>query len=361
MKKSASRSGWPVAIAARVVAQVVASRTAAVAVLFAAIFAAGLAAVVTSSVACAPWQPRVGPEVPRILDKPDDSDVAALIPVGLETVIDIDMGLLRRSAWTAPLLEPVRTDPARRNKVVALGFDDIEDVDRIVYAVTAAGAAAPTLVIGQGRLEPARLTEAFHNRWPEARAEAHRGVSIWVSGENAHALLTGRTFVSGPPDVVRKVIDCSVRAAPAVGDDGELGPVRRALALGPSGVPRPSAVLVTTRVTPTLRARAESAWPLPRELRVIGLDLEVGETLDVDAVGVLDDATAARLLARRIAGLTSDRVVRLGARAAGLGALVDAVRVSVEGARTRATATVAAEHRSELTTSLRRFSQQLSR
>ena len=132
--------------------------------------------------------------------------------------------------------------------------------------------------------------------------------------------------------------------------DGQ-GVVRRDL-LGGAGAPAP-AVLVTMSIGETVRARVGDAFPLPRELRTLGLRLDAGETLDLHALGILQDRDAARDLARRLGVLLGARDTRRALEAIGLGPLLERAKVTVDGARVRLVAAVAAEHRAATAEALR--------
>jgi hypothetical protein len=281
-------------------------------------------------------------------DRPDDQSLPTLVPEGVETVIDIDMAALRRSPWIAPVLQS-RDPRATATKAEALGYDDVLDVDRIIYAVTTAGADAPTLVIAQGRLQSNRVEDAFRIRWPAAVVDHWRGIPLLSSGENAIAFLTTRTFASGPPAQVRAVVDRAYGIGPHLGTDPVLGPVRRALC--PDGAE--PAVLITVAVDQPIRARIGDAVPLPRELRQVGLRVDVGQSLDLQALGILDDRSAADALARRLSALLGDRGTRLALASMGLAVLLAETRVTADGSRVRIRTSLGDEHRDEVTASLR--------
>jgi hypothetical protein len=309
---------------------------------------------------CAAWQEpgraAAGRSPPRQRDRPDDSDLAALIPAGVETVIQIDIARLRASPWTGGAFVIDDTDAgarqARARKVTALGYDDLADVDRTVYAVTAAGAAAPTLVLTQGRLDRARVEEAFGARWKAAAASPWRGVSVLSSGENAIALPTARTLISGPPAAVRLAVDRALGLGDGIDADPALGPVRRAL-VGP-GLPGVPALLAASAVGPSMRARAAEAFTLPRELRQLGVRVDLGETLDVEALAVLDDRAAAEVLARRLRAALGAPAVRFGLGAMGLGAIARA-SIAAVGAEVRLRASVPAAERPEVSAAIRKL------
>jgi hypothetical protein len=285
--------------------------------------------------------------VPR--ERPDDRDVAALIPAGVETVIEVDMAALRRSPWTSPaLINP--DERLRDRKAAALGYDDFADVDRLIYAVGATGPAAPTMVVAQGRFLTTNVEAAFRDRWPSARADRWRGLTTLSSGEGALAALTPRTFCSGSLDEVRAVIDRAFGVGGGFVDEHQ-GALRREL-LAMARFTPPS-ILATVVLSDRIRARVGDAFPLPPQLRLVGARLDLGETLDLQAVGVLDDAAAAAMLARRLGALLTGLGARMALGSLGLSALVNSVRVSLDGTIVRVTTTVPADRRDEVSVALR--------
>jgi len=288
-------------------------------------------------------------------DRPDDSELSALVPAGLETVIEVDMEALRRSPWTAELL-PDPDARLRERKTIALGYDGAADIDRIVYAVTSAGIDAPTLVIAQGRFRTPNIEAAFRDRWANAVVDKWRGLTTLSSGENGLGTLTPRTFCSGPVGQVRAVIDRAFDVGPSFWDQAPgttvaPGALRRQL-LAAARFTAP-AMLTTIVVDQQLRARVGDAFPLPPDLRQVAARLDLGQTMDLLVIGRLDSAPAAAELARRLNALLTDRMTRMALAMVGMSALVQSVQVSSDGTEVRARASISADHRAEVIAALR--------
>jgi hypothetical protein len=309
---------------------------------------------------CAFWQePSLDPSAraQRPRDTPDDRDLAALIPTGVDTVIEVDIGRLRQSPWTSGALAQ-QDQTLRRQKAEALGYDVTDDVDQMVYAVTAAGIQAPTLAITRGRFQMPTVEAAFRARWPGATADRWRNVLVLASGENALASLTARTFVSGAPERVQAVIDRSLGVAPGDDDAGAgRGALRRDL-LGDSARAAP-ALMVTAALGPDMRKRIETAFALPPELTRLGARLDVGESLDLEALGLLTSREAAQALARQLTAQLNSLQVRAALGFLGLSNVVRGVRIGAEGAQVRARLSVPAEQRETVTAALRAIVQAL--
>jgi hypothetical protein len=305
-----------------------------------------IATVLAAVGGCASWtEPASAADAaPSARDRPDDRDLAGLVPAGAETVIEMDLVALRRSPFTAEAL--VNPDARLRDRsAAALGYDADTDVDRMVYATGAAGADAPTLVIAQGRFQVANVEAAFRERWSGATTDRWRGVPLLVNGENALASISPRTFVSGAPPRVRAAIDRAFGVGPDFLDAGDAagqGVIRRDL-LGFTETAAP-AVLVLMTVDERMRARVGDTFPLPRTLRSVGVRLDAGESLRLHALGVLDDREAAAAMALS---------------AFGLGDLLDGARVAADGARVRLSLAVGPEQRTPIAGALRTIVQAL--
>jgi len=313
---------------------------------------------------CTPWpEPTTPGSAPAGLARqsPDDTELAALVPAGVQTVIELNLDQLRRSPFTGEAL----ADPdavGRERSAFALGVDAGADLDRVVYATGGAGPDAPTLVIAQGRIRTANVEAAFRERHPGATVDAWHGLPVLTKGENALAALSPRTFASGPPGQVRAAIDRAFglgrdfRDPPNDADSSKTegrghGVARRDL-VGVAGNAAP-AILITMSIDEGLRTRIGDAFPLPRELRTVGLRLDVGESLDLRALGLLDDRDAAAILARRLGALIGDRDTRRTLATFGLASLVDGAKVVAEGARIRVATTVGPDQRTAVAAALR--------
>jgi hypothetical protein len=113
------------------------------------------------------------------------------------------------------------------------------------------------------------------------------------------------------------------------------------------------AVLVTAALGPDMRRRIESAFALPPELTRLGARLDVGESLDLEALGVLTSREAAQALARQLTQRLNAIETRVALGFLGLSDVVRGVRIGAEGAQVRARLSVPAEQRTVVTAALR--------
>jgi hypothetical protein len=295
---------------------------------------------------------------PEPFAHPSDASLFDLVPAGPRLVIDMNLAEVRSSGWTASLLD-AGDAIARANKRAALGYDDTADVDRILYAATVLDASRPTLVIAQGRFSAPLVEEAFRARWAGSTVRLERGIAVDVSGENALAFVTPRTFVSGAPLEVQAAIDRAFGVGNALEADPGLGPLWRALSeavAGPAGDPAVRAVVVLDR---DVRARVGAVWAVPEAVTHLGLRLDLGRALDLGGIALTADRSAAEAVARTWSTAARGIQARLLASTIGLGALLGGLAIGAEGARVHVSTTVDENQRPEINQALRTLLQQI--
>jgi hypothetical protein len=317
--------------------------------------------VAASGCASAPPLPEGADEVrraPEPLAHPSDASLFGLVPAGPRLVIDLNLAEVRTSGWTASLLD-VGDAIARANRRAALGYDDAADIDRILYAATVLDASRPTLVIAQGRFQAQLVEEAFRARWAGSTIRLERGIAVNVSGENALAFVTPRTFLSGAPADVQVAIDRAFGVGTALEADPGLGPLWRALSTavtGAAGDPAVRAVVVLDR---DVRTRVGAVWAVPATVTHLGLRLDLGRALDLGGIALTADRSAAEAVARTWATAARGPQVRLLASAIGLGPLLGGLAIGAEGARVHVSTTIDENQRPEINQALRTLVQQI--
>src|SRR6185369_16104466 len=106
---------------------------------------------------------------------PDDGDLVDVVPAGPETLIDLDVAQLRASPWSRSLVAGALAD-GRAAKAAAQGFDDRDDLDRVVSAVSEGDAGPTTLMVARGRFDSDRIAGAHASSpW---RASTWRGSRV---------------------------------------------------------------------------------------------------------------------------------------------------------------------------------------
>lgn len=261
--------------------------------------------------------------------QPDDRDLVGLVPAGPETVLEVDLAQLRDSPWSRSLVN-ARTDEDRRARQSTLGYDEIADVDKMVFAVTEEATGPVVMTVAQGRFVAAAVGKAFASTHPGAVIDSWRGSTLWRAGDEAAALLTARTLVSGRLAAVRAAVDCGFALQPDA-RGGPLGPLRRALE-PERGRP---ALLATVLVTDAIRQRVGDSFQLPDGLRNAGGRLDLGASLDVSVLALLDRPQEAEAAARQAQLYLGELRGRTLLRVFGLGALLDGASFQADGARVR--------------------------
>src|SRR5262249_20320680 len=129
------------------------------------------------------------------------SSLARLVPAGMDALADVDLARLR--AWP-PSARVLRALPAHAgaDHRQRIGFDWIEDVDRIVIAMRR-GSSPEVLLLLQGRIDAAAVAEAAE-RSGEGTVE-HRGTLIHTASGHASAMLAG-VYVAGRLSDVRATV-----------------------------------------------------------------------------------------------------------------------------------------------------------
>ena len=256
---------------------------------------------------------------------PDDADLAGVVPEGAKTLLDVDVAALRASPWSRALV--ARPDDERAARAAAQGFDEIGDVDRALFAVSEGGAGPTTLLVAQGRFDPARLAAALGAGWVAA---SWRGSPLWERGAETLALLTPRTLLRGEPAAVRGAIDCAwglaadARRSPA-------GELRRELAAaGGRG-----AVIAAAEVSEPMRARVADEVTLPPGLERVGARLDLGAALRLDVFGLLATPREAAETARNLTLTLRDLRARRALAAFGITPFLAAIAIAPQGKRVR--------------------------
>ncbi|MEA2701083.1 MAG: hypothetical protein QOI66_5354 [Myxococcales bacterium] len=273
---------------------------------------------------------------------PDDRDLVGVVPAGPETVLEIDLGQLRDSPWSRGLLQ-ARSEDERQARRLALGYDELVDVDRMVFAVTEDAGGPLVLTISQGRFTADAVGRGFAGAHPGATADPWRGSPLWRAGQEATALVTPRTLVSGRLDSVRGAIDCAFGLAPDARGGG-LGPVRRAMEPERGG----PALVAAVAVTEAMRQRVGGEFQLPDGLHHAGARLDLGAALDVSLLALHDRPEQAAAAARLAQQFLVDLRGRTLLRVFGLGPLLDGASFHAEGTRLRGQLHIPESERADL-------------
>ena len=237
-----------------------------------------------------------------------DEDLLALLPRGLDAVLDVDMAGLRRLDSAAELLSYLPAQSlAHLEKVIDL---PLRNLDGLAVGFRSAGTRErDVVVVVRGHLERERIARGLR-ALGETRAVEYHGVPlIEMEGASsagdaesdglAAALLTPRTAVLANRLAVRQVIDI-YRGV----DDGarQQGDLMAALGRAPRAKVGRPAVLMAALVTPPVRdrLRASDVSELGADAQYITAAIAVGDGVDLGVVAAYRELSAAKDVAARL-------------------------------------------------------------
>jgi hypothetical protein len=289
----------------------------------------------------------------------DDEDLWALAPGESETLIWADMAQLRASDWTQSTVTKTATDE-RAARAEARGFDEVADVDRLLYATVPPLREGASVFLAQGRLDRGRIGKAFRAQHPGASPADYRGVAMLVEGEDAIAFLTPRTATRGPEATVRASIDCGFGLARSVVTEAWASGLRGILAEG-KGTQRPPALAVAIHMTPSMRAQFEEEMGEGGTLEELGARLDLGTDLELSVVGVVGNHQKALDLAARMSTRLREQRNRPIFFVLGLQPILDRVTFATQENRVEAGLSIPKAQRADIADRMAMVAQHLAR
>ncbi len=290
----------------------------------------------------------------------DDEDLWALAPGESETLIWADMAQLRTSDWTQSTVTKTATDE-RAARAEARGFDEVADVDRLLYATVPPLREGASVFIAQGRLDRERIGKAFRAQHAKAVASEYRGVALLVDGEDAIGFLTPRTVASGPLVAVRASIDCGFGLAKSVATQGWLSSLRGVLAEDKGPKSRPPALAAAVHMSPAMRAQFEEEMGEGGTLEEVGARLDLGADLQVGLVGVVANHQQAMDLAARLSTRLREQRNRPIFFVLGLQPILDSVHFATQENRVAAGLRISGAQRADIAERMALVAQHLAR
>ena len=303
---------------------------------------------------CADFMQQQSPSTPAAqagpLSAPDDGDLWNLAPASADVLAEVDLAALRASPWSHSLTESGLSGQREEGRRL-FGYDIFGESERLLAVMTEAGGVPRTLTIVRGTFDPARVGAAFIAATPGATAGRWRDSPLWegqgANGAQAVALVTPRTLVQGESNQVRGAIDAAWGIVPDA-RGLQLGAIRRSLGADHQG----PAAFIAFNVTEGMRARAAGFVELPPGLALCAVRIDLGDDLNLDAVGVLD--TVQNAAVAMIAGNVAVRQYAQNpmVRMLGLGPILEAVVLTVEGTRVHGHLRIPADRREGLSDKL---------
>jgi hypothetical protein len=273
----------------------------------------------------------------------DDDDPLGMIPAEADLVLWADMAKLRASPWTADSFAKVAAGEAN---AAESGFDQIRDVDRLVFAKVPSLRDGASVLVAQGKIDREHLGKAFAKDQGAAQTSVYRGAEILIRGEEALAFVGKRTVVSGLTVAVRAAIDCNFGVARTIETESWFQRMRSELFRGKDSPSSVAALYV--RLQPATREELMHETGEGASLEELGARIDLGSDLDVTAIGALRTETEARDLAARLAERIRDARVRPIVTAFGFASVLDSIRFRAKETRVEGILHVSQKERAEI-------------
>lgn len=287
---------------------------------------------------------------PTVRTEPDDHDLSNLVPADAQTMIAVDMAQLRESPWTRDALSKAVSEGRAAWKATR-GFDELADLDQLVYAGLRDLSAASSLLVAQGRLDRDALSDAFQKQGV-AQPSNYRSVAILgqapgssSDGGPALGFLTERTVLSGSEIAVRAAIDCSFGITRGLAATAWVESLQKALAEGRGMSRRAPALQGVFRLDEKARAQLQSEMGEGGAVEAVGMRVDLGADLDVSAVGQVHSSQQAQDMAARLSALIHEQRNRPVVLLLGLRGVVGGIRVVARGSSVEATLHVPEDQR----------------
>jgi hypothetical protein len=288
-----------------------------------ALLLAGLAGLGTCLGACGTTGVGKGPEG---ISARGDEDLIALLPIGLDAVLDVETATLRDPQGGGAVLALL---PERGQRLLrALAPDPMRDLDALALGITGLGTeAVDVLVVARGRPSWDLLLAELRREAPDAEVLEYHQTPLWESPRRtgrAACRLGARTVVLGGRVAVRQVIDNYYGdGQSAAGQKALLA----ALARAPRAVSGRPAVRGAVLITPALRERLHGGEPFATfaEARFLAVSLAAGDGVGIDlgAVAGYPDLAQAQKAAQGLRERAEGLRRRPGLVALGLGRFIE--------------------------------------
>jgi hypothetical protein len=298
---------------------------------------------VVLAIACAetPAVVQGSPTMPR--PPLDDDDLWAMVPAEADLVLWVDMAKLRASPWTRDSFAKVASGELGAGEP---GFDQIRDVERLVFAKLPALRDGASVLVAQGKFDRERISKAFAQNGPAVENTAYRGADMLVRGDEALAFISKRTVLSGLTVAVRAAIDCNVGVARAIDSDSWFQRLRATLTRAKGAVPPVAALYV--QLQPATREALMKEMGEGEALEEFAGRIDLDSDLDVTAIGSVRTELQARDLAARLAERVRDARSRPIVAAFGFASVLDSMRFSAKDTDVQVTLHISHQERAAI-------------
>ena len=272
----------------------------------------------------------------------DEDDLWAMIPAEADLVLWVDMAKLRASPWTRESFTKVAGDA----NAAEAGFDQIRDVDRLVFAKVPSLRDSASVLVAQGKIDRDRMAKAFAQAGGASEKSVYRGAEVFLRGEEALAFVGKRTVVSGLTVAVRAAIDCNFGVARALETESWFQRMQTDLLRGKDAASLVTALYV--RLQPATREALMREMGEGATLEDFAARIDLGDELDVSTIGVVRTEAEARDLAGRLAERIRDASVRPIVAAFGFASVLNSVHFQAKENRVHGTLHISQKERAEI-------------
>ena len=249
---------------------------------------------------------------------PDVDALLGMVPAEADLVLWADMAKLRVSPWTRDSFSKVAGDyqPADPD------LEQIRGVDRLVFAKVPSLRDGASLLVAEGKIDREQMSKAFAQG--AAETSRYRDAELLVRGEEALAFLGRRTVLSGLTIAVRAAIDCNYGVARTIEKESWLRSMRSEILRGRDATTMVTALYV--HLQPATRAALKEEMGEGDTLEDFVGRIDLGDDLDVTAVGAVRTEDEARDLAARLSERMRDARMRPIVSAFGFASVLDSVQ-----------------------------------
>jgi hypothetical protein len=274
---------------------------------------------------------------------PDDDELWAMVPAEADLVLWADLSKLRSSPWTRDSFDRVATsDPGASEP----SFGELRDVDRLVFAKLPFLRDGASMLVAQGKLDRERINKAFASNGAAVQSSAYRGADMLIRGDESLAFLSKRTAISGLTVAVRAAIDCNIGAARAIDSESWFQHLRAQLGRNKGAVPAVAALYV--RLQPATREALKQEMGEGEALEEFAGRIDLGDDLDVTAIGNVRTELQARDLAARMGARIRDARTRPIVAAFGFASVLESIHFSAKETGVEATLRISQRERAEI-------------
>ena len=266
-----------------------------------------------------------------------------MIPAEADLVLWADLAKLRASAWTRDSFAKVAAPDGAPGEP---GFDQIRDVDRLIFAKLPALRDGASVLVAQGKIDRERMARTFARERGPGEPSVYRGADLLTHGEEAMAFVGKRTVVSGLTVAVRAAIDCNFGVARALETEAWFQHMRAELFRRKDATSVVATLYV--RLQPATREALMNEMGEGGSLEELGSRIDLGNDLDATAIGVVRTESEARDLAGRLGERLRDARVRPIVAAFGFASVLDSVQLQAKENRVFGTLHISQKERAEI-------------